>query len=60
MNLQWFIDVSGGPSPSIIQAMRGAIQTSIHIAQNTENYTPLNYIDAFSLATLGGANGNHM
>ncbi|XP_019866796.1 guanine deaminase [Aethina tumida] len=49
-------DVSGGPSPSIIQAMRGAIQTSIHIAQNTENYTPLNYIDAFSLATLGGAN----
>ncbi|CAH0551553.1 unnamed protein product [Brassicogethes aeneus] len=48
-------DVSGGPSPSIIQAMRSAIQTSIHISHSKEDYDPLTYCDVFYLATLGGA-----
>lgn len=48
-------DVSGGTSPSIIEAMRSAIATSIHISMGKDNYSPLTYEDVFYLATLGGA-----
>lgn len=51
------LDVSGGAIPSIVNAMRSAIQTSIHISYNEENYNPLNYSEVFYLATLGGAKG---
>lgn len=54
-----FLDVSGGTSPSIIEAMRSAIATSIHISMGKDNYSPLTYEDVFYLATLGGANGNY-
>lgn len=49
--------MSGGAFPSIVNAMRYAVQTSIHISFNFEDYEPLNCYDAFYLATLGGANG---
>ncbi|KAJ8970933.1 hypothetical protein NQ314_000956 [Rhamnusium bicolor] len=48
-------DVSGGPSPSIVSAMKAALDTSVHISFNKENYTPMTYADVFYLATLGGA-----
>ncbi|KRT84737.1 hypothetical protein AMK59_1143, partial [Oryctes borbonicus] len=48
-------DVSGGASPSIIEAMRSAIATSIHVSMEKANYVPLTYENAFYLATLGGA-----
>ena len=52
-------DMSGGPSPSIWDAMRGAIETSVGVwlaagAQLT-NPPPLSYREAFYLGTLGGA-----
>ncbi|VEN37697.1 unnamed protein product [Callosobruchus maculatus] len=48
-------DVSGGPSPSIVSAMRSALATSINLSFSQKNYKPLNYMDVFYLATLGGA-----
>ncbi|RZC33337.1 guanine deaminase, partial [Asbolus verrucosus] len=48
-------DVAGGASPSIISAMKSAISASTHLSFTKENYTPLNYVDVFYLATLGGA-----
>jgi guanine deaminase len=45
-------DVSGGYSPSMLNAMRMAIATSaVHTAQNQAK--PLSHIEAFYLATLG-------
>lgn len=52
-----FSDVSGGPSASIVHAMKAALDVSVHISFQKENYTPLNYEDVFYLATLGGAEG---
>ncbi|XP_020369043.2 guanine deaminase [Rhincodon typus] len=47
-------DVSGGYSPSILNAMRTAIDTiKIHSFQ-TSNYERLSYQEIFKLATLGG------
>ncbi|XP_069674540.1 guanine deaminase-like isoform X1 [Periplaneta americana] len=51
-------DISGGYSPSVLNAIRAALQTSIHVffkkgGDNT--YVPLTYHEAFYLATLGGA-----
>ncbi|CAH2002407.1 unnamed protein product [Acanthoscelides obtectus] len=48
-------DVSGGASPSIVSAMRSALATSINLSFGQKNYKPLNYLDVFYLATLGGA-----
>lgn len=48
-------DVAGGPSSSIVQAMKAALDVSVHISFQKENYTPLNFEDVFYLATLGGA-----
>ncbi|XP_060066006.1 guanine deaminase-like isoform X1 [Ylistrum balloti] len=49
-------DISGGYSPSILDAMRTAIFTSNTIALHKgPNYKPLDYQDVFRLATLGGA-----
>lgn len=53
-------DVSGGYSTSILNAIRSALQTSIHIffeKGKDSNYVPLSYHEAFYLATLGGAKG---
>ncbi|XP_052119981.1 guanine deaminase [Frankliniella occidentalis] len=48
-------DVSGGPSPSILDAIRAALDTSIHVSFSKKNYKPLNYQEVFYLATMGGA-----
>lgn len=52
-------DVSGGASPSIIEEMRSAIATSIHLSFGKDNYEPLTYKDVFYLATLGAAKGTY-
>ncbi|KAK0076312.1 hypothetical protein PV325_005596 [Microctonus aethiopoides] len=49
-------DVAGGQSVCMLDAMRSAIQVSNHIAMlKKQPYKPINYIDAFHLATIGGA-----
>ncbi|KAG7206141.1 hypothetical protein KM043_003533 [Ampulex compressa] len=48
-------DVSGGQSLSILDAMRSALQVSVHLSFSNENYRPLDYKDVFYMATLGGA-----
>ncbi|XP_058810850.1 guanine deaminase [Phymastichus coffea] len=48
-------DVSGGNFPSILDAMRAALQVSVHLSFVKSNYKPLTYRDVFYLATLGGA-----
>lgn len=51
-------DVSGGFSPSILDAIRNALDVSIHIFFGKgEDYVPLTFHEAFYLATLGGATG---
>lgn len=52
-----FLDVSGGQSCSILDAMRSALQISIHLSLMKDNYKALNYKDVFHMATLGGAAG---
>ncbi|KAB0804740.1 hypothetical protein PPYR_01710 [Photinus pyralis] len=48
-------DVSAGCSLSIMNAMRYAITASTALSFSKKGYKPLNYFDAFYLATLGGA-----
>lgn len=49
-------DVSGGYSPSILDAMRQAIQTSSILSMSkSKDYQPITYREAFFLATLGGS-----
>ncbi|XP_044740578.1 guanine deaminase-like [Chrysoperla carnea] len=51
-------DVSGGCSPSILDAIRSSITTSNGVSfskSEEENYKSIDYTDAFYLATLGGA-----
>lgn len=51
-------DVSGGYSPSILDAVRNTLDVSIHISYGKgSSYVPLTYHEAFYLATLGGARG---
>jgi hypothetical protein len=51
-------DVSGGYSPSILDAVRNALDVSIHISYGKgSDYVTLSYHEAFYLATLGGARG---
>ena len=53
-----FSDVSGGYSPSILDAIRNALSVSIHVSFGKgDDYKPLTYQEAFYLATLGGAEG---
>jgi guanine deaminase len=54
-----FADVSGGYSPSILDAMRHAILMSKAVGMSDSDYVPLNYKDVFHLATLGGAAGRN-
>ncbi|CAH1789018.1 unnamed protein product [Owenia fusiformis] len=51
-------DVSGGYHPSMLDAMRQAIQVSNIVSfehHEGENYKPLDYREVFRLATLGGS-----
>ncbi|CAK9804199.1 Guanine deaminase [Anthophora quadrimaculata] len=48
-------DVSGGPSCSILDAMRSALDVSSHLSMIKDNYEALNFKDVFYMATLGGA-----
>ncbi|XP_063980870.1 uncharacterized protein Dhpd [Diachasmimorpha longicaudata] len=48
-------DVAGGNSLSMLDVMRSAIQVSTHLSFDKEEYEPLNYVDVFHMATLGGA-----
>ena len=60
-NVYDYTDVSGGYSPSILNAIRCAVHTSntVKLNQQTDNeYKSLDHKDAFRLATLGGAQGN--
>lgn len=54
-----FSDVSGGPSPSIIESMRRAMDVSIQQCFRDCTKTVLNYKEVFYLATLGGAKGKY-
>lgn len=53
-------DVSGGYSPSMLDACRQAIIASKCISFQSPNQTPLTAAEAFSLATLGGASAINM
>ncbi len=48
-------DMSGGPSPSLWDAMRGAVETSAAVFFVQPHLKPLSYKEAFYLGTLGGA-----
>ncbi|KAK2173569.1 hypothetical protein NP493_866g00025 [Ridgeia piscesae] len=49
-------DVSGGYNPSMLDAIRYAVQTSNILSVNKDDsYTKLDYREAFRLATLGGS-----
>ena len=52
-------DISGGYSPSILNAMRVAIHASkaLSFTVNETDYQPLTHHEAFYLGTLGGAQG---
>lgn len=51
--------MAGGYSPSILDAIRNALDVSIHVSfGKDEDYEPITYHEAFYLATLGGAEGN--
>lgn len=50
-------DVAGGQSVSMLDTMRSALTVSSHLElteNNCEN-KPVNYVDMFHLATIGGA-----
>lgn len=58
MTLFVFSDVSGGESPSILVAIRDCIKASNVLSfGKSEDYKPLNFEEAFFLATLGGSQG---
>lgn len=49
-------DVSGGYHPSVLDAIRHAVQTSNLLKMNPDdNYKPIHYPEAFRMATLGSA-----
>lgn len=50
-------DISGGPTPSIREVMKSALDASIHLSFANDSYEPLKYDEVFYLATLGGAEG---
>uniref|UniRef100_UPI00398E4979 guanine deaminase n=1 Tax=Pristiophorus japonicus TaxID=55135 RepID=UPI00398E4979 len=48
-------DVSGGYSPSMLNAVRGAMDTTKILSLKSSDYEKLSYKEAFRLATLGGS-----
>ena len=51
-------DVSGGESPSMLVAIRDCIKASNVLSfGKSKDYKPLNFKEAFFLATLGGSQG---
>ena len=52
-------DVSGGHSPSILDAMRAAMASSraLSFTHPDQTYSSITYHEAFYLGTLGGAKG---
>uniref|UniRef100_A0A1B6H569 Guanine deaminase n=1 Tax=Homalodisca liturata TaxID=320908 RepID=A0A1B6H569_9HEMI len=48
-------DVAGGNSSSILDEMRAALNTSITLSFQHEDYIPLSYHEVFYMATMGGA-----
>ena len=48
-------DVSGGFSPTILNAMRTAVTASNSLASDRPQYSPLGFSDVIYLATRGGA-----
>ncbi len=48
-------DMSGGPSASLWDAMRGAVETSAAVSFGSPELAPLSYREALHLGTLGGA-----
>jgi len=52
------VDVSGGYTASILEAMRHSILMSKCLQMQDPDYKPLTYKDVFYLGTLGGAEGN--
>lgn len=53
------LDVSGGYSSSVLDAIRCTIFTSkaLALSSDQKHYEPLSYHEAFYLATMGGAIG---
>ncbi|CAG9568081.1 unnamed protein product [Danaus chrysippus] len=48
-------DISGGDNASMLDAMRRAMDVSLHLAMMGQPHTTLDWKEAFYLATLGGA-----
>lgn len=48
-------DMSGGPVPSVWDAMRGAVEASVAVSLKSPQHRPLSYKEAFHLGTVGGA-----
>ena len=54
-------DVSGGYSPSILDAMRNAVQVSKALGFNKpDDYKVITHHEALYMATLGGAKGSQV
>ncbi|MGH0125976.1 UNVERIFIED_CONTAM: hypothetical protein FKN15_017684 [Acipenser sinensis] len=53
-------DVSGGYSPSMLDAVRRALDTSKALTIQTSGYETLTYKEVFRLATLGGSQGGYL
>ncbi|KAL3287648.1 hypothetical protein HHI36_002115 [Cryptolaemus montrouzieri] len=61
VNVSLGTDISGGASPSILNAMRSAINTSINSNfTNNKSYGCFDWKEVFYLATLGGAKALRM
>ena len=57
--IYFFSDISGGYNPSMLDAMRFAMTVSNVLSlSKSDTYKPLNYRDAFFMATMGGAQGS--
>lgn len=56
------VDVSGGFSSSMIDAIRHALQASraLHIKKEGKKYEQLTLNEALYMATIGGAKGSHL
>ena len=57
--IMYFSDVSGGHSPSILDAMRAAMASSraLSFTQPDDTDLSITYHEAFYMGTLGGAKG---
>uniref|UniRef100_A0A1B6M2E7 Guanine deaminase n=1 Tax=Graphocephala atropunctata TaxID=36148 RepID=A0A1B6M2E7_9HEMI len=55
INVSLGTDVAGGNSVSMLDAMRSALNTSVILSMQQEDYLPLSYHEVFYMATMGGA-----